>query len=483
MIATLPIAPPPVAATTDFLRSFFDRVVVINLKRRPDRLLALREAVFNRDWPLKNPEVFEAVDGNKVPVPIDWPDGGGAWGCMQSHRQILERAIMDGVRSLLVLEDDVCVSSEFADRLKEFLKNVPDDWEQLMLGGQHVNSTPLTVAPGIVRCFNCQRTHAYAVRGEFMRRLYQHWCSTQGHCDHRMGEIQYQHQVYAPEPFIFGQERGKSDISGAVNPRKFWKPPQGKLPVVLLKTPREVVAALRGRGFHTGYHRDTATDVDAGLRDIFQKGPPYSIEALRNWIDMMHWEVASAEGLVCAVWHPQASLDFVTEAAPGEVHEIEAETLEGALAAIPDSLRERLDAHDSENSAFVVLLSAPRNVVEELRRLGWHTGYWRDGASDLDMGLVDVFSEEEETAQIARLRSWFVELQREAAAIPRGVLCVWHPRATKPVLERATDRRVIEIKARSSDEAIHRLQASLGEYGKTDRAEERGLQTASWRAS
>ena len=145
--------------------------------------------------------MFEAIDGNKVPVPIGWGAGGGAWGCMQSHRQILERAVMDDVRALLVLEDDACFRTTFRDDAMRFLSSVPPDWDGLMLGGQHINCNPVAVLPGIVRCVNCQRTHAYAVRGRYLRDLYQKWCSSSGHCDHVMGPFQVNYNVYAPSRF------------------------------------------------------------------------------------------------------------------------------------------------------------------------------------------------------------------------------------------------------------------------------------------
>ncbi|QJX01326.1 glycosyltransferase family 25 protein [Frigoriglobus tundricola] len=171
-----------------------------------------------------------------VPVPEGWGAGGGAWGCMQSHRQVLERAISDQVGALLVLEDDACFRPGFRQEVERFLAAAPDDWDQLMLGGQHM-ATPRAAGPGVVRCVNCQRTHAYAIRGPFLRHLYSRWCAASGHCDHIMGPMQGGYRVYAPDPFLVGQAQGPSDISGARNPAKFWVPPSADAAIALVRGP------------------------------------------------------------------------------------------------------------------------------------------------------------------------------------------------------------------------------------------------------
>jgi GR25 family glycosyltransferase involved in LPS biosynthesis len=231
------------------LISYFEQIWVINLKRRPDRLKQFQRGVRGCGWPFRKPKVFSAIEGDKVGVPKYWQTGGGSYGCMRSHMALLERAIQDDVDSILLLEDDAIFRTSFGEEVADFLAKVPDDWQCLMLGGQHVNSKPFPVVSGVVRAGvggGIQRTHCYALRGqEIMRALYETWANAAVHCDWVMGPCTAHFNTYAPDPFLVGQSEGDSDISGARNPPKFWRSPSGKEPVIVLQAPRTVMESLR----------------------------------------------------------------------------------------------------------------------------------------------------------------------------------------------------------------------------------------------
>jgi len=51
-------------------------------------------------------ERFSAVDGLKMPIPANWPESPGAYGCLQSHLSVIQRARAQGRESVLIIEDD-----------------------------------------------------------------------------------------------------------------------------------------------------------------------------------------------------------------------------------------------------------------------------------------------------------------------------------------------------------------------------------------
>jgi hypothetical protein len=208
------------------LSETFDRVVVINLARRPERLEKFWSLL--GDWPFKKPQRFEAIEGAGIPMPEKWQAGVGAWGCQLSHRAVLERAVADGVKNILVLEDDAYPIVGFTALVEKFLKSVPADWDCLMLGAQHLRP-PEPVTDGVVRCVASNRTHAFAVRGKFMKTLCDVWGLNQvDHCDIVLSSLMRLFKAYAPDPLLIGQDCGVSDVTNQPERLRFLAPQQAE---------------------------------------------------------------------------------------------------------------------------------------------------------------------------------------------------------------------------------------------------------------
>ncbi|MDM4014040.1 glycosyltransferase family 25 protein [Roseiconus lacunae] len=200
----------------------FERVVVINLRREPERLASFYDRLPD-DWPFEAPVPFEALDGTNLTIPNWWQVGLSAWGCFQSHLRVIESALNDRVDSILILEDDAEFCLDFSESLRPFADHVPGDWEWIYLGGQHLHyheAFPVRVCPHVYRPHNVHRTHAYGLRGRrVMEMIYRHllerdhW-GEHHHVDHRLGELHspFEGGLYVPEHWLIGQAAGFSNI-------------------------------------------------------------------------------------------------------------------------------------------------------------------------------------------------------------------------------------------------------------------------------
>lgn len=290
------------------------KTYLVNLLRRPDRLDNFRKLQNAHGWKLPEPVIYPAIEGDKVGVPTYFSQGGGAFGCCRSHVNILERAIMEDVDTVVMLEDDVTFDHSAWDQLETFLSNVPTNWDQLMLGGQHLRAAEPTKIPGVVKCVNTQRTHAYVIRGKAMKSLLNLWYNCDVHIDWKMGDWQHEKNVYAPEPFIFSQAGGKSDISGRTNPAYTWsqnKGTQSRTHILVLRSPRSVVDNLTG--FHRGYFLHSS-GIDNGLLEVMTSSN--RVDELTKWLNIITQESARG-GTVPCVWCDGISLAEVQAAAPG----------------------------------------------------------------------------------------------------------------------------------------------------------------------
>ena len=203
----------------------FDRVYVINLPRRKERLDDFLQKI-PHDWPFRFPERYKAIDGGLVTPPGWWRGGGGAWGCYKAHLRLLEDCLNDEYNSVLIFEDDAVCVDRFGEKVREFWNHLPDDWEMLYLGGQHIQENlrlPRKINEWVYHPFNVNRCHCYAFRGrKMLERVYKHLNSffdwnVDHHVDHYLGELHKKTETgfYCPKEWLVAQSEGQSDICGA----------------------------------------------------------------------------------------------------------------------------------------------------------------------------------------------------------------------------------------------------------------------------
>jgi hypothetical protein len=323
--------------TEETLKNYFDRVVVINLDRRDDRWAALQDKLSKINWPFKTPERFSAYDGKKLPTPVGWTYGSGTWGCLLSHREVLSRAIHDDLNSILVLEDDIFFAPDFEKKVLSFIKGLPFDWDQIMLGGQFFdNSKVYDISPEIRKVSLCHRAHAYAVRGNFMRYMYSKLCSAYGHVDHIMNTFQERYKVYTPKHFLIGQEGSPSDISGMKqSPDLIRNPPDKDTPVFVIAPDVELHKQVVEADLPLHFGTLTDSGVNAQIHKIAENPKHNVLHTIHDFLISSIWYARSVyPSKYSTILNPEGLLLAQILEAKGKLNLIYIESLDQLKEAI-----------------------------------------------------------------------------------------------------------------------------------------------------
>lgn len=206
----------------------FDKIYVISLiKKRPNKISEFMTIV-PKDWNLGKIEIFDAVDGLVEELPLWWNERlKGSYGCYKSHMNILQQIIENGWENTMILEDDAIFCGDFIKRFEIMCENLPSNWEQFYLGGQHL-SKPKLINFSIVRGTNINRTHCYIIKNKDIAKKIINYLSdkdfwitnltkTKYHIDYAYGVLHKQNKVvcYASNPFLVGQQPNSFSDTGS----------------------------------------------------------------------------------------------------------------------------------------------------------------------------------------------------------------------------------------------------------------------------
>lgn len=195
------------------LNKYFDKIYLINLDRRNDRMKECANDIKNNNIVL---ERFPAVEGrnlNLADYGITNPNHNKSdLGCLLSHRNLMIEVKKTNYKTILVLEDDFELCENFAERFEECMSQLPDDWQWLYFGGSHFEE-PIKVTDNIYRVNKTLTSHAYAFKIEIADEIQNVLESNiENSVDTNMTFIQKKLNTYVTIPHLIYQRDGYSDI-------------------------------------------------------------------------------------------------------------------------------------------------------------------------------------------------------------------------------------------------------------------------------
>jgi GR25 family glycosyltransferase involved in LPS biosynthesis len=192
------------------LNDYFDRVAVINLDRRTDRLAFFESQAKDLGIDFVR---YSAIDAQAFGI-------SPMTACTRSHHKVLTDAAADGVRRLLVLEDDAEFRKNFNQDFARLSSVLPDDWQMFYLGAN--THLPVDIGiEGLRKSGGALTTHAYGAKAEIFDTLIQASSSEKYPIDLAYSDLHKQLQVYVCWPSLIGQTASFSDIENRPVDYKF----------------------------------------------------------------------------------------------------------------------------------------------------------------------------------------------------------------------------------------------------------------------
>jgi glycosyl transferase family 25 len=196
----------------------FDKVYLINLDRRPDRLDNFQKQV--EKYNLGEYERISAVDGKEVNLDNYTKNIlPGELGLVLTNLNIIKDAKQNNYKNILILEDDCSFTDEILN-IDEYFDVLPLDWDMLYMGGNHNTHMnmpePIKVNEKVVKLHSTYSTHFIGIKETLFDHIEIILSKYQVPLDVSYVKLQKIFNIYSFYPAIAKQMVDFSDIQNSI---------------------------------------------------------------------------------------------------------------------------------------------------------------------------------------------------------------------------------------------------------------------------
>lgn len=191
------------------LNDFFEKIYCINLESRKDRWAQSQSEFSKHNLAVDR---VPAILGSDLCVAFGGGVKPGAVGCSLSQFFVIKMAKQLGLKNFLLLEDDVEFDDDLQNNFTQAIADVPDDWDLLYLGGNHLSGQLQHIKNDVYRVGRTLAAHALAFRNSVYDLMLSKVIQIAKPCDVHYAESQPQLKAYALIPCLAWQKEGFSNI-------------------------------------------------------------------------------------------------------------------------------------------------------------------------------------------------------------------------------------------------------------------------------
>lgn len=200
------------------INNFVDKIYCINLDKRTDRWERCDNIFKSNNIDVDR---FSAVDGTK----IDYENKKllpGEIGVIRSNLEIIKLSKKNNYKNVLIFEDDVELVGDFNQKFEDYLKQIPNDWSFIYLGGNHVGGyRHITENVAIINYSFA--IHAFIVNENVYDHIITMLSEEKEQVDVTYAKLQKIFPSYVFRPHLAWQRKDFSDIQGGVVDYDFLK--------------------------------------------------------------------------------------------------------------------------------------------------------------------------------------------------------------------------------------------------------------------